>query len=69
MTHMIMNQLLFQILNIVPQSLLDKSNFKIFDLLLHYHTGEPNVNDILAFLKDTLKTIDLEILSSCYKFC
>lgn len=44
MTHMIMNQLLFQILNIVPQSLLDKSNFKIFDLLLHYHTGEPNVN-------------------------
>lgn len=55
MTHMIMNQLLFQILNIVPQSLLDKSNFKIFDLLLHYHTGEPNVNWYFTFLKGYFK--------------
>ena len=55
MTHMIMNQLLFQILNIVPQSLLDKSNFKIFDLLLHYHTGEPNVNGYFSFLKGYVK--------------
>lgn len=56
---MIMNSLVFQILNIVLQSLLDKSNFKRFDFQCIIILENPLSTDIVAFLKDTLKTIEL----------
>lgn len=66
MTCWLMHQLLFQILNIMPQISLDKLILRCLMGYCNIMLENPLSTDVGASLKDILKTIDLEISSSHY---